>query len=62
MRAEQYDRHEDVGFEVAYAFVKGDMESGKFGFVYFGMSTRSGPAENTCYLPGWLYFLASLNL
>lgn len=52
MRVEQYDRHEDVGFEVAYAFVKGDMESGKFGFVYFGMSTRSGPAENTCYLPG----------
>ena len=35
------------------------MESGKLGFVYFGMSTRSGPAgENICYLPGWLYILA----
>lgn len=59
MRVEQYDRHEDVGFQGAYAIVKGNMESGKFGFVYFGMSTRSGPAgENICYLPGWLYFLA----
>ena len=46
VRVDQHHRHVDVGFEGAYAIVKENMESGKFGFVYFGMCGRRGPAEN----------------
>ena len=53
VRVEQHRRDEDVAFEGAYAIVKGDMESGKFGFVYFRMSGRRGPAGNISYL---IYF------
>lgn len=59
VRVEQHRRDEDVSFDGAYASVKGDMESGKFGFVYFRMSGRRGPAGNISYLLGWAYFLSS---
>lgn len=53
MRVEQHNQHVKVGFEGAYAIVKGDIGSGKLGFVciYFGMSGRSGPDRNTPFLP-----------
>ena len=52
VRVEQHNQHVNVGFEGAYAIVKGDIGSGKFGFVciYFGMSGRSGPDRNIPFL------------
>lgn len=62
VRVDQHYQHVDVGFEGAYAIVKGDLGSGKFSSVCMHVlwNEWEKPAGwEHAYLPDWPYFIGS---